>query len=362
MTEEHALPQPKGKNNKKGVLGLVLMLLILLALAAAGWFGWQFWQDNQQQQLQMEQQIAQLKSSQMAAGDANETRADSVGERLSFLEKQVLQQSEKLDQFDTAGQTFWMLNEAKSLASLASQRLLLTSDLTATLALLKTSDEALARIDDPKVLLARRGLAADMERVRSAQQLDVTGLLLRLGALIDGLQQITLPELTNQVEKPKTSKSKPAQHKPWWQRLVNKLPVSVQRYDADLPLPLKPTQLAQVRLALSMDFQEAQLALLQAKPKVYRQALKQAKNTLTGYFSVEDTRVKGLLDAISELEDTDVEQALPKIGSGLDAIKTLLETEKATSTLPKIKTPAMQKKTQKNQQSPEKKHKQGGEA
>jgi uroporphyrin-3 C-methyltransferase len=319
----------------------VLWILLFLALLAIVWVGWRGWQKIQTQQQQLRQALATLQEEQSSAdrtGQNFTARLQSVTAEVSALQDQVLLHGKKLATLDKGGKTLWLLNEAKALASLAGQRLILTADLPATLKLLAASDRTLARVDDPDVLPARRALAQDMEKVRAARQVDTTALLLRLGALIDQLQQLVLPEMTagqqpalsfmpNSMNMPNLSSSPSQEATPasWWQRLLARLPLSIHRYQGSLPLPLAPAQLSQVRLSLAMNLEQAQLALLQGRPDVYQEALQQAATTLDTWFSTEQPRVESLSAALADMGKVQVGQALPQIGAGLEAIKTLLQ-------------------------------------
>lgn len=314
--------EPKKSSKKRGGgLKFLVLLAIILGLA---WYGWQQWQSYQHQaQLKQQQAAAALeqKNQQQKQWREEQQRLiDGLSAQVASLSDQAIAQGQRLAQLSNGGELAWLLNEAKTLASLAEQRLLLTADLPSTYQLLEAADKTLAQLDDPKALIARRALAADKERVRSAQQIDTTELLLQLGAMVDELQQITLPELT---DKSKVAEAEEPEMG-WWQTIISRLPLSIQRYEDDLPLPLSVTQLAQIRLSLSMDFQQAQLALLQGKPKMYSQALSQASQTLNTYFLQSDTRVKHLQSRIDELQAVDINQTLPHIGAGLEAIKALL--------------------------------------
>ena len=321
------LPAAAAKPRRQGSWLGWLLLLLWVALAGAGWFGWQKLTAAQQAQTQ---QLAQWQSHQQAQDQALRQGAEAQAQQLASLQDQVLLHGQKLAALGEGGATLWLLNEAKSLASLAQQRLLLTADLPAARQLLLASDQVLAHLDDPKVLPARRALAQDMQKLDAAQQLDTTAILLQLGALVNQLQELTLPEASDKSrDLPRgntdtNTEDTGAEDTGWWQRLLARLPIGIQRADAPLPLPLAPAQLAQVRLGLAMNLQQAQLALLQGRAAVYAQSLEQADATLATWFAATDTQVKSLRAALAQLKKVHINQALPQIGAGLEAIDALL--------------------------------------
>lgn len=318
---DNALPSAQPKP-RRAWLPWLLLLVLLIAAASGGWLGWQALSASQQQQQQLAQQLTLLQSRQATLQQTLTNTEKQQSTQLASLQEQVLLHGQKLAQLGEGGTTLWLLNEAKTLASLAQQRLLLTADLPATAQLLAASDKVLARIDDASILPARRALAQDIQRVTAAQQLDTTALLLQLGALMTQLDDLTLPEASDQSDA--ATESSDAADTGWWQQLLARLPISIRRADGALPLPLAPAQLAQARLSLAMDLQQAQLALLQGRAEVYAQALRQADATLTGYFAADNVAVKSLKAALAKLQAVHINQALPQIGAGLEAIKSLL--------------------------------------
>lgn len=316
------LPDAAVKRRRRGGGFGWLLLLLWIALACAGWLGWRQLTAGQQTQAQA---LAQWQSHQQAQEQALRQDTKAQAQQLASLQDQVLLHGQKLATLGEGGATLWLLNEAKSLASLAQQRLLLTADLPAARQLLNASDQVLAHIDDPKVLPARRALAQDMQKLDAAQQLDTTAILLQLGALMNQSQQLTLPEASDKSrDLPTENTVADAAETGWWQRLLARLPLDIQRSDAPLPLPLAPAQLAQVRLSFAMNLQQAQLALLQGRAAIYAQALAQADATLATWFAATDTQVKGLRAALAQLQKVHINQALPQIGAGLEAIEALL--------------------------------------
>jgi len=89
------------------------------------------------------------------------------------------------------------------------------------------------------------------------------------------------------------------------------------------PLPLDAQQAALLRLSLDNSLQQAQLALLQARPQVYQAALDQADALIRNRFDASEARARHLLSSMNELRQQAVAQALPEIGAGLAAIRAL---------------------------------------
>src|SRR5690606_17283726 len=130
---------------------------------------------------------------------------------------------------------------------------LLTADLAATRRLLEGADATLARISDPRVVPARRALAADIEAVRAAEQVDVAALVLRLAALQELVAGLVVPV---QAAVPEPVPEEHAEQS-WWQSLIASLPIHIERDVSLQALPLDAQQAALLRLALDNSLQQA---------------------------------------------------------------------------------------------------------
>ncbi|ERS13837.1 uroporphyrinogen-III C-methyltransferase [Alloalcanivorax xenomutans] len=306
---------------------LIILLIVIAALAGAGWWGWQQWQILEGQRSGLEQQVAGLEKRLDQQGEESREQRQALAalrHTQEETEARMARDREKLNDMSQGGQRLWLITEAESLASLASQRLLLTGDAEAARRLLKAADETLARLDDPQTLPARRALAADMEALNAALQMDVQALVLRLGALRERVEELAVPLR----ERPQNSNTGDDNAKPsWWQQFLSHLPVNIRHHDDAEPLPMTQSEAALVRLSINTSLQQAQLALLQGRAESYGQALNQARATITQWFRGDNPATRHLLSALDELDEEAVSQALPDIGGGLAAIRELKRKE-----------------------------------
>lgn len=301
-----------------GLVVLLLLLAVLAALAGGGWYGWQYYQRLTERARDYSNQLAELQSELRGLRDEYEQQLSSLREELRDVRGEAAARREELQALRSGGQTTWLLNEAESLASLAQQRLLLSGDRAAAERLLEAADRVLARIDDPEVTPVREALAADLEKVRGARQVDTTGLVLRLGGLRSLVEELAVPAGARGADAAPASEPEEAGN--WWQRL----PLTVRRHDEPLPLPLDDTGASLVRLQLFNELQRAQLAVMQSRPELYRDAIEAMGAVLQAWFPADRPRVRQLNQALSELREAPVEQALPEIGGGLRAIRGLI--------------------------------------
>lgn len=318
MTQDRLLSRQRGVT-----IWLVLIILILAAvIGAGGWWGWQEYQRLQSDKAGFAEQLQTL-TSQMAS-----QRSEVQGALAAFEKKQAELASQQikdrtaLTDIKTGGQRLWLINESRALASLASQRLLLTQDAIAARRLLEAADNILARIDDPSVLSARQALAVDMDKLSRASKVDVQGMVLQLGALRQTVVELAVP-----VEEAPPEKNRPEVNQPWWQDVLDRMPVNVRHHEGRVPLPLTAEQASLVRLTLDGSLQQAQLALMQGRGEAYRQALDNARATLKEWFRKDDPRAAHMAEVLNDMGGKQVAYALPEIGAGLQAIEALKRKE-----------------------------------
>lgn len=308
--------KPRRRGGGPGLL--VLVLALVAVLAGGGWYGWQHYQRLTERAADVRTELTRVQSELQALRDDHEKQVSSLRGALEDVRSQAAARRQQLQALRSGGQTTWLLNEAESLASLAQQRLLLSGDRAAAERLLEAADRVLDRIEDPAVTPVREALATDLEKVRGARQVDTTGLVLRLGGLRSVVAELAVPAGARGDDS--APASEPAQAGNWWQRL----PLRVRRHDEALPLPLDDTRASLVRLQLFNELQRAQLAVMQARPELYRDAVDAARAVVDAWFPADRPRVQQLHQALTELRKEPVEQALPEIGDGLRALRGLI--------------------------------------
>ncbi len=316
MSENASAVKPRRRGG--GLVLLLVVLAFLAALAGGGWYGWQQYQRLTERTQDLRTELTAVRDQLQALRGDQEKQLSSLRGDLKDVQGEVAARRQELRALRSGGQTTWLLNEAESLASLAQQRLLLSGDRAAAERLLEAADRVLARIEDPQVTPVREALAADLEKVRGARQVDATGLVLRLGGLRSLVAKLTVPAGTRGADSSPASEVQESAN--WWQRL----PFTVRRHDQPLPLPLDDTRASLVRLQLFNELQRAQLAVMQARPKLYRDAVEATLAVLYTWFPADRRRVQQLKQALTELRQASVEQALPEIGGGLRALRGLI--------------------------------------
>ncbi|WP_162925640.1 uroporphyrinogen-III C-methyltransferase [Isoalcanivorax indicus] len=299
----------------------LLWLILVLMLAGAGYLGWQVWESQHREHGAWRAALADQEDHWQRALATTQDAQAAQAERIQQLETALADTGQQLRALREGGQQFWLISEALSLASLAEQQLLLTGDAEAAARVLHAADDLLARSDDNAMLPLREALREDIARLNAAQRVDVTGILLELGALQGRVADLALPRREPPSAGTADAEETDAAETGRLERLLARLPVRIRTYDGPAPLPLDSASRQLVRLALENELQQARLALLQGRPDVYTAALQRADELAGTWFAQADPGVEAFREAVQTLAAQDVAQALPDIGTGLAALR-----------------------------------------
>lgn len=347
-------PAPSKPSSSRGS-GLVILALLLGAagVAVGGWGVWQVrqlqtgheQQSGQVQDISTQTQALKQSEQQLAARLAQLPPASELEDRrrlVAQLQGDQQRLSERVETVLGASRQDWRLAEAEHLLRLASLRLSALQDINSALALVQGADEILREQDDPGSFAAREQLAKSLASLRSVEQPDRTGLFLQLGALRDQAMQLNelAPEykdkggsLLGLTEPGDASDSRWAQ---WWDEISHYIRIDFNA-DKNIRPILAGQSLMQVRLALSLALEQAQWAALNGEPKVYSQALAEARSVLQGNFNQDNPQSKVLDQRLQALTNQPVSVMTPDLAQSLSAVQAYLERRHAPAEKPAAK-------------------------
>ncbi|AXN31849.1 uroporphyrinogen-III C-methyltransferase [Vibrio coralliilyticus] len=202
------------KNAKRGVrLGAVA---IVISLIVGGGLTFQMQQQNAQYQSQIEALQKQLEQTTASVQqDLTATQQTTLAKATEITHKTetVLSQQQKsieslqLAIADVKGRrpNDWLLAEADYLVKLAGRKLFLEHDAVSATKLMESADQRIAALNDPSLVPLRKSMANDITKLKSVPIIDREGLVLRLTALqqqVDNLPlaNAILPEAPEQKE------------------------------------------------------------------------------------------------------------------------------------------------------------------
>src|SRR5512134_530846 len=274
----------------------------------------------------------ETKEARIVAREAQEAVRDAQAKIGALEAKQLESQSqqlalESLYQELSRSRDEWVLAEVEQTLTIASQQLQLAGNVRAALAALQTADARLARSDRPQFLGLRKAIARDIERLKAAPDLDISGMTLRIDQVIAAVDQ--MPLLVD--GRPSAAEAKPAAGAPeagWWARSWAKVGdevkglVRAQRLDAADAALLAPESRYFLRENLKLRLLHARLALLQRDEPAFRADIKAALGWLNRYFDTRQKTVAIAAQTLAQLNVASVNVELPSIADSLNAVRT----------------------------------------
>jgi uroporphyrin-III C-methyltransferase len=220
----------------------------------------------------------------------------------------------------------WALAEVEQDLLIANQQLQLAGNVKAALIALETADMRLSRLDRPQLTQLRRVINRDIERLRTAPYVDVTGMAVRLDQIAGSVDALTL---SMDARPSRTGPAPSAASAGFWSRLWAEAVqdfrdlVRVQHsMEPDVPL-IAPGQAYFLRENLKIRLLGARLALLARDEAGFRADLKAASAWLDRYYDTQDKAVAAARTSIDQLARAEVGIDLPDISASLDAARGL---------------------------------------
>jgi uroporphyrin-3 C-methyltransferase len=307
-------------------IGFVLVAIVLV---------WQWYEDRSEMGALREEIARRLRDNEADSRDARlvarqaqeaqrEAQAKLAQIELKLAESQGQQVAlESLFQDLSRGRDEWVLAEIDQILTIASQQLQLAGNTQVALTALQTADARLARSGRPQFSPLRKIFARDIERLKTAPNLDIPGLAVKLDQLIASVETLTLA----QDARPQAAAAPAREPQGLWERLGAEILgemrrliriQNVERADAAL---LTPPQMFFLRENLKLRLLNARLALLARDEVTYRSDLKLAASWLGRYFDARSKEVASAAGILKQLDSGGAGLSLPAIGDSLDAVR-----------------------------------------
>jgi uroporphyrin-III C-methyltransferase len=308
-------------------------IVSLAALAVAG-YGWltrgeqvdRLAQDSARKLVEAQTATAQA---QVAARGAQDLVRDALAKQAVLEAKLADSQSqqvalEKLYEDLSKSRDEWAVIEVERLVELAAQQLAVAGNVGGAMAALQTADARLARADKPQYAAVRKVIARDIERLKSAPVADLTGLALRLDALVDQVE--TLPLLSAPKPSPLQSAAPVSQDQAWWRRTADEVKrelsdlVQVRKVESPEALLLSVEQGRLFRDGVRLRLLSARLALLSRNHASLRNDLSRIEQTLLAGVDTKQKAAQGFLASLKQIQGASVQLELPNLNDTLTAL------------------------------------------
>jgi len=331
-----APPDASGGQRERAAAGwrLPVMLVLLAAIAALGWQ----WYDTRSRIDAIREELGQrlhasdasAAESRVLAKEAMEGAREAQG-KLSVLENKIAESQsqqvalEALYQELSRSHDEWALAEIEQMLTLASQQLQLTGNVQAALLALRTAEGRMARSDRPQFIPLRRVLNRDIERLKSAPSLDITGMALRLDQLIAGVD--TLPLHFDERAQAAPKQAGPAGGNGVWSRVLAEAwsemlqLVRIRVMDEPEVALLSPAQSYFLRQNLQLRLFDARQALLARDPVRFGADLETAGSWMKRYYDTRAKTTAAALASLKQLAASSISVELPTISDSLTAVR-----------------------------------------
>ncbi len=335
MTEE---VETKKSDNK---IYLILLLLFIVIFSGAFYYGYQ--------------QIVMLEEKLASTNSIEERVLSDVDNRIKQSSSTFLEFRKKLDELATNQEMLtaavnqpveeqihinedYALAEVEHLLIIASYNLQLDHDVATALAAMEAADARLKGLRDPMVLSVREQLIADMNELKSLNQVDLSGLGLFLSDLINRVDQLPLKENVV-VEKPEMVATQNEEQLKGikhffvlvWKEL--KSLVVITRDTEVYKARLLPDEIYFLRANLKLELANARFAVFNRDTNNLHASIDHIETWLNEYFDLSDASVQNIYDSLIKMKD--LELAFPRmdISSSLESVRALIHSQDETSSV-----------------------------
>jgi uroporphyrin-III C-methyltransferase len=358
-SESSAATKPELARSLQGlpwpfIAAVVLALTCLLSLSVA-------WKVQQrlgllEQTLVSRQEASQRDASQaqMLAKQSNDRLLEAVA-KVALLEARVAEVTVQRGQFEELLQSLSRSRDENVLVDIeaglrvALQQAVITGSAEPVVAVLKQSDERLARYDQPRLEGVRRAIARDLEKIKALSVTDVATLSARLDEVVRWVDEMTLlsradfrkasaraeradAHSSSEAVRPTNPTPNPASwwaQQGWserWSRIVEHIfeqvhsLVRVTRIDHPEAMLLAPDEAFFLRENLKLRLLNARLALLSRQFETARSDLQLVLLAFDRYFDRQSKRTSDAADAVRSVASQTLQVVVPRPDNTLAAL------------------------------------------
>lgn len=359
-----AAPAPSRKKST----GPVVLTVIAAAVIGGGalWYVQQNQEHIQQQyHTQLQQVVAQAQKNQETSAQAlqqvqnQHQQLQQLQQELAHTKEQLADMRVALQTISDSGSDLMLLNDIEQLVILAQQQLLIGGNLANAIVSLETAQARLSQANRQSLAVLIQTLNGDLDRLRTAQVVDVSSITAQLDRLADLVDKAPLyvPDAKNSnINGQVSSTIEPAADTevesdvpidaPWWQKTLSNAAeltqkgwktisqdlgqfVSVRRVDDSAALLMSAEQADRFREHLRLRITMAQLALMTKQPKVWQAEMGHVVDAIEQRFDPSLAITQRALSLATQLADTNIDVKLPTIDNTLAAIESLKQAEQS---------------------------------
>jgi uroporphyrin-3 C-methyltransferase len=311
--------------------------LIILAAIGMALYMWQHHVRTYQKNIDkniydIQQTLSQLKNK------TEETSQKIAATQSALAEQKAFEQ-----------QNTTLLLEVNYLVQLASFHLLFDHNIPLARQLLEAADARIATPASPALWPVRKALAEDIAALKAAPDIDLPGVVARIGGLIQQAESLPKAPIATRISNPSHEDQKTYPPKPDPSPQNQPTPLSstfhsflgalkkigevagsglsqmviLSKNHADTPILLTAEQYVYIITNIQSQLTLAEWAVIHRQEKIYQQSLSQIDTWLQHYFSTDNTVVQSMLSTLKTLQNISVNPATPNLLHSIDTLKTL---------------------------------------
>ena len=225
--------------------------------------------------------------------------------------------------------------DIESALRLAQQQSQLTGSVQPLMAALKSAEQRLAKVAQPRLAPLQRAIGRDIERIKGSAVIDTPGLLIKLDELVRAVDALPLLNAVgvNPAQAPAAKTEEPSSwaraiSMTWWERVLGDIwddalsLIRVSRIDRPEASLLTPEQSYFVRENMKLRLLNARLGLLARQFDAVQSDLAQATRDLSKYFDTQSRAGQSTLALAREVWTQSRQTELPRIDDTLAALTT----------------------------------------
>lgn len=224
----------------------------------------------------------------------------------------------------------WRMAEVEYLLTVANHRLMLAQDRNTAIAIFKTADERIKAIGDTSLLKVRKEIANELLALRAMPEVDISGLTLRIGSLINNIKKLPLRD-KKRIAVAVSDETKAEDKQFEWEEVPMavwtdlKSLVQVRRHQQPTEPLLPPNETRHLYQNLTLKLEQARLSVLRSDTKLFRQYLIEAESWVTNFFEPESPAVLNTVKSLKEMLNIELQPSLPDVSGSLRELRKLLK-------------------------------------
>ncbi|EHH3080959.1 uroporphyrinogen-III C-methyltransferase [Vibrio vulnificus] len=321
-------PPATTKDEQKKPSQKLSILAIIIALLGTGGVAFQLQQQNSQYQAQIAALQNQLQQTQSAmSNELNQVKQETVAKATEVTHKAevVLAQQQKsieslqLAMADVKGRrpNDWLLAEADYLVKLAGRKLFLEHDVVSATSLMESADQRIAALNDPSLVPLRKAMAKDITDLKTIPLIDRDGLVLRLTALQQQVDQLPLANAILPEAKTGEKQQVSDDINNWQNNLMASLKAFSENFitfrtrDGNVIPLLSPEQHFYLKENIKAKIETAIKAVYQEQGEVYTTSLTTAEAWSQAFFNQDNNTVKEFTQSLKQLSEQKIQVQYP---------------------------------------------------